>query len=98
MDKNSIIKDTETTLEKMVKEITVEKVEMAQNYATAVDVGYEDFETDAWCRMLYLPSPIMPKRRLSKYLHWWTFMDLYEAVLDKLIADVKNRKIASKLR
>ena len=43
MDKNSIIKDTEITLEKMVKEITVEKLEMAQNYATAIDVGYEDF-------------------------------------------------------
>ena len=77
----------------MVKEITVEKVEMAQNYATAMDVGYEDFETDAWCRMLYFPSPTMPRRSLSKYLHWWIFMDLYEAVLDNLTADIENVKI-----
>ena len=66
---------------------------MAQNYATVVDVRYEDCETDAWSMLLYYPSPTMPKRSMSKYLHWWIFMDLYEAVLDKMTADLKKVKI-----
>ena len=90
LDKNSIIEDTEVTLEKLVKEITGEKVEMAQKYADYIDVGYEDCETDAWNILLYYPSPTMPKRSMSNYLYWWIYSDLYEAVLDKLTAALEK--------
>ena len=70
LDKNSVIEETERTVEKMVEEITVEKVELAQKYATYIDVGYEDCESDVWSTLLYYPSPEMPKRSMSEYTHW----------------------------
>ena len=30
---------------------------------------------------------------MSDYLHWWIFMDSYEAILDKLTTDLKKVKI-----
>ena len=66
---------------------------IVEKFAATIDVGYEYFEADTWCRLLYFPSPIMPKRTLSKDLYWWIFMDSYEAALDSLTMDLKNLKI-----
>ena len=93
IEKNNDVKLTEEILEKLVKKVTAENLEITQNYAAAIDVGYEHFDTDVWCKILYYPSPIMPKRSLSKNLHWWIFLDMYEASLDKLTMDIKKVKI-----
>ena len=74
----------------MVGKITVDNVEIVQKYANCVDAGYEDHETDAWNMLIYYPSPKTPKGPMSDYLHWWIFMDSYEAVLDKLTTDLKK--------
>ena len=93
LDKNSVIEETERTVEKMVEEITVGKVELAQKYATYIDVGHIDCESDVWSTLLYYPSPEMPKRSMSEYTRWWTFMDLYMSALDRLTDCLKTVKI-----
>ena len=92
-EKNIIVKDTEIMLERLIGELTAGHLETVQNFAATIDVGYEYFEADTWCRLLYFPSPIMPKRTLSKNLYWWIFMDTYEAALDSLTMDLKSLKI-----
>ena len=69
IEKNIIVKDTEIMLERLIGELTAEHLETVQNFAATIDVGYEYFEADTWCRLLYFPSPIMPKRNLSKNLY-----------------------------
>ena len=63
LNKNSVIEETEGTVAKMVEEITVGKVELVQKYATYIDVGHIDCESDVWSTILYYPSPEMPNKR-----------------------------------
>ena len=74
-EKNETVKDTELELERLTGELTAEHLDIVEKFAATIDVGYEYFEADAWCRRLYFPSPIMPKRTPSKDLYWWIFMD-----------------------
>ena len=41
----------------MVKEITVDHVEIVQQYANYADAGYGGHETDTWNMLVYYPSP-----------------------------------------
>ena len=93
LDKISVIEETERTVEKMVEEIIAVKVDLVQKYASMIDVGHIDCESDVWSTLLYYPLPEMPKRSMSEYNHWWTFMDLYMAVLDKLTECLETVKI-----
>ena len=88
IEKNNDVKETEEMLESLVKETIAENLEITQNYAAAIDMGYEPFDTDIWCKILYYPSLIMPKTSLSENLHWWIFRDMYEATLEKLTMDI----------
>ena len=62
----STIDDTESTVERMVEQITGGKVELIQNYASYIDMGYVDCESDMWSTLIYYPSPEMPKRNMSE--------------------------------
>ena len=55
IEKNIIVKDTEIMLERLIGELTAEHLETVQNFAATIDVGYEYFKTDAWCRIIYFP-------------------------------------------
>ena len=80
----SAINDTEGTVEEMVEQITGGKGEFIQKYASYIDIGYVDCESDMWSTLMYYPSPEMPKKNMSEYVYWYTYMDLYMAVLDRL--------------
>ena len=49
-----------------------------------MDVGYVDNESIMWSTLMYYPSPEMPKKVMSEYTYWYTYQDLYTAVLDRL--------------
>ena len=83
-DKNSNVRDTEVEPARLVGELTADHVDTIQNFAETLDVGYEDFEAETWCRLIYFPSPTMPKRNLSSSLYWWVYLDTYEASLVEL--------------
>ena len=51
-EKNNTVKDTEVELEKLVEELTTEHLETIQNFAATIDVGYEYFEAETWCRLI----------------------------------------------
>ena len=72
----STINDTEGAVEEMVEQINGGKVELIQNYASYIDMGYVDCESDMWSTLIYYPSPEMPKKSMSEYTYWYTFMDL----------------------
>ena len=55
-------------LENIVKETIAGSLEITQNYAAAIDVGYEHYDTNVWCKILYYPSPVMPKKSERKTL------------------------------
>ena len=93
----STINDTEGTVEEMVEQITIGKVELMQNYASYLDVGYIDCESDMWSTLIYYPSPEMPKKSMSEYTYWYTFMDLYMAVLDRLTDCLQTVKIQMRI-
>ena len=88
-EKNKTVKDTEVGLEKLVENLTTEHLDSVQNFATTIDIGYEDFEAEKWCKLIYFPSPIMPKSNLSRNLFWWIYMENYEASLDTQTLDIK---------
>ena len=92
-EKNKAVEDTEIGLEKLVEELTTEHLDTVQNFAATIDIGYEDFEAEKWCRLIYFPSPTMPRRSLSSSLYWWIYMDTYEASLDTLTMDIKRLEI-----
>ena len=58
-EKNKDVEDTEVGLEKLVEEITTEYLDAVQNFATTIHIGYEDFEAEKWCKLIYFPSPII---------------------------------------
>ena len=41
-EKNKAVEDTEVGLEKLVEELTTEHLDAVQNFATTIDIGYED--------------------------------------------------------
>ena len=43
-EKKTAVEDTEVGLEKLVEELTTEHLDAVQNFATTIDIGYEDFE------------------------------------------------------
>ena len=55
-EKNKDVEDSEERLEKLIEELTIEHL----------DVGHSDFEAEKWCKLIYFPSPMMPKRNLSR--------------------------------
>ena len=61
--------------------------------ATSIDIGYTDFEAEKWCKLIYFPSPMMPKRNLSKKVLWWIYMENYESSLDAQTLDAKRLEI-----
>ena len=89
----SAINDTEVTVEEMVEQITIGKVELMQNYASYLDVGYIDCESDMWSTLIYYPSPEMPKKSMSEHTYWYIFMDLYMVVLDRLTDCLQTVKL-----
>ena len=64
-EKETVVKVTEVKLEELVEELTIEHLEAVQNIATSIDTGYSDFKAEKWCKLIYFPSPMMPKRNLS---------------------------------
>ena len=65
-EKETVVEETEVGLEKLVEELTIEHLEAVQNIATSIDTGYSNFEAEKWCKLIYFPSPMTPKRNLSK--------------------------------
>ena len=92
-EKTKTVEDTEVELEKLVEELTTEHLDVVENFASTIDIGYEDFEAEKWCKLIYFPSPIMPKRNLSRKLMWWIYMENYESSLDSQTLDVKRLEI-----
>ena len=81
--------DTEVGLEKLVEGLTIEHQEAIQNMATSIDMGYSDFEAEKWCKLIYFPSPMTPKRNLSRKVMWWICMENYESSLDTQTFDAR---------
>ena len=73
--------------------LTIEHLDAVQNMATNIDTGYSDFEAEKWCKLIYFPSPMTPKRNLSKKVLWWIYMENYESSLDTQTLDVKRLEI-----
>ena len=71
LDKADIVKETELELEALVEEKINEHLDGVENIATSIDIGYSDFEAEKWCKLIYFPSPMTPKRNLSKKILWW---------------------------
>ena len=69
-EKKTAVEDTEIGLEKLVEELTIEHLDAVQNIATTIDTGYGDFEAEKWCKLIYFPTPMMPKRNLSRKVLW----------------------------
>ena len=92
-EKKTVVEDTEVGLEKLVEGLTIEHLDAVQNIATSIDTGYSDFEAEKWCKLIYFPSPMMPKRNLSKKVLWWIYMENYESSLDTQTLDVKRLEI-----
>ena len=65
-DKITIVKETETELEELVEEKINEHLDAVQNIATSINIGYSDFEAEKWCKLIYFPTPMTPKRNLSQ--------------------------------
>ena len=81
---NKAVDDTESSVKELIEAITVGKVELVRNYANYLDVGYVDNESIMWSTLMYYPTPEMPKKVMSEYTYWYTYQDLFTAVLDKL--------------
>ena len=54
-EKNETVKDTELELERLTGELTAEHLNIVEKFAATIDIGYEYFEADTWCRLLYFP-------------------------------------------
>ena len=50
------ISDTENTVKELIESITVGKVELIQNYASYMDIGYVNCESTMWATLMYYPS------------------------------------------
>ena len=65
IDKITIVEETETELEELVEEKINEHLDAVENIATGIDIGYSDFEVEKWCKLIYFPTPMTPKKNLS---------------------------------
>ena len=90
IDKITIVKETETELEELVEEKINEHLDAVENIATSINIGYSDFEAEKWCKLIYFPSPMTPKRNLSQKILWWICMENYESSLDAKTLDARN--------
>ena len=92
-EKETVVEETEVGLEKLVEELTIEHLEAVQNIATSIDTGYNDFEAEKWCKLIYFPSPMTPKRNLSQKVLWWICMENYESSLDTQTLDARRLEV-----
>ena len=92
-DKITIVEETEIELEELVEEKINEHLDAVQNIATSIDIGYSDFEAEKWCKLIYFPSPMTPKRNLSQKILWWMCLESYESSVDAQTLDARSLEV-----
>ena len=73
---NKAVDDTESSVRELIEAIAGGKGDLVRNYANYLDVGYVDSESIMWCTLMYYPSPEMPKKMMSDYTYWYTYLVL----------------------